>query len=150
MDESLAANELAKPLFNRLAHVYIKTTVPNWLNWASKNNIHPAIYAFVAYNGEKVLRTEYNGEKPHADPRRWEMASKMLYSTNNPYLLRGIIGEGVTAQLVAFCKQTVITLEDVLNHNYTKEDLVRIMELETTDWFENLTYVTEEDLVNLK
>ena len=123
MDESLAANELAKPLFNRLAHVYIKTTVPNWLNWASKNNIHPAIYAFVAYNGEKVLRTEYNGEKPHADPRRWEMASKLLYATNTPHLLRGIIGEGVTAQLVAFCKQTVITLEDVLNHNYTKEDL---------------------------
>ena len=123
MDESLAANELAKPLFNRLAHVYIKTTVPNWLKWASKNNIHPAIYAFVAYNGEKVLRTPYNGEKPHADPRRWEMASKMLYATNNPYLLRGIIGEGITEQLVAFCKQTVITLDDVLNHNYTNEDL---------------------------
>ena len=123
MDESLAANELAKPLFNRLAHVYIKTTVPNWLKWASKNNIHPAIYAFVAYNGEKVLRTKYNGEKPHADPRRWEMASNMLYATNKPYLLRGILGEGITEQLVAFCKQTVITLDDVLNHNYTNEDL---------------------------
>ena len=123
MDESLAANELAKPLFNRLAHVYIKTTVSNWLKWASKNNIHPAIYAFVASNREKVLRTPYNGKEPHADPRRWEMASNMLYETSNPYLLRGIIGEGMTQQLVEFCKQRVITLSDVINHNYTKEDL---------------------------
>ena len=41
--DSLAANEMAKPMFSRFAHVYIKTTTQEWLKWASQNNIHPAI-----------------------------------------------------------------------------------------------------------
>ena len=44
MKDSLAANQIAEPLFNRFAHVYIKTTTESWLKWASENNIHPAIY----------------------------------------------------------------------------------------------------------
>jgi len=35
MKDSLAANQLAEPLFNRFAHVYIKTTTESWLKWAS-------------------------------------------------------------------------------------------------------------------
>ena len=38
MKDSLAANQLAEPLFNRFAHVYIKTTLENWLEWARENN----------------------------------------------------------------------------------------------------------------
>ena len=40
MSESLSANKLAEPLFNRFAHVYIKTTTEKWLKWASENNIY--------------------------------------------------------------------------------------------------------------
>ena len=36
MQDSLAANELAEPLFNRFAHVYIETTVDSWLDWAAE------------------------------------------------------------------------------------------------------------------
>ena len=46
--------------------------------------------------------------------------------------------------------KAIIDTATINSTNYTKEDLVRIMELESADWFENLTYVTEEDLVNLK
>lgn len=123
MEDSLAANKLAEPLFNRFAHVYIKTTVEKWLKWASINNIHPAIYSFVAYRGEDVLRSEYNGEKPNADPRKWEMASKVLYQTNNPEMLRALVGEDITREFIGFCQIKVISLEDVLNDNYTEEDL---------------------------
>ena len=34
LNDSLAANTLAEPLFNRFAHVYINTTIENWLKWA--------------------------------------------------------------------------------------------------------------------
>ena len=95
-EESIAANELAEPLFNRFAHVYIETTPENWLEWASKHGIHPAIYTFIGARGEKSLRTEYTGKEPNADPRKWEMASKMLYATNNPKMLRGLLGEDET------------------------------------------------------
>ena len=123
MSDSLAANELAEPLFNRFAHVYIKTTVEKWLKWASNNHIHPAIYAFIAFRREEVLRSEYDGERPNADPRKWEMASKMLYKTNNPEMLRALVGEEITREFIEFCQIKVITLEDVINGNYSEEDL---------------------------
>jgi len=123
MNDSLAANQLAEPLFNRFAHVYIKTSVESWLKWASEHNIHPAIYAYIAYKKGESLRSKYDGEKPNADPRKWEMASKMLYKTGQPEMLRALIGEDITKEFIEFCNQQVITLEDVLNDNYTESDL---------------------------
>ena len=142
LDDSLAANRLAEPLFNRFAHVYINTTVDSWLKWAStpreeykkldykgvnlKQKIHPSIYAYIAYRsycGKDVLRTPYTGNKPNADPRKWEMASKVLYMTNQPEMLRALIGEELTRDFIEFTRQHIITVEDVLNHNYSSSDL---------------------------
>ena len=142
IEDSLAANQMAEPLFNRFAHVYINTTVESWLKWAvtpdseyeridykeeeKKLKIHPSIYAYIAYKScmkKSVLRTKYDGIKPNADPRKWEMASKVLYATKNPNMLRGLIGEDLTKDFVNFCKQEVITIEDVVNGNYNQSDL---------------------------
>jgi len=123
MSDSLAANKMAEPLFNRFAHVYIKTNTKSWLVWASNSNIHPAIFSFIAYKKDKALRTEYNGETPNADPRKWEMASKMLYKTNNPESLRCLVGSDITREFIAFCKTKVITLDDVLNDRVTDDDI---------------------------
>ena len=123
VNDSLSANHLAEPLFNRFAHVYIETKVDKWLEWANENNIHPAIYAFIAYKKNEALRSKYDGEKPNADPRKWEMASKMLYKTKNPEMLRSLIGRDITREFVAFCNQSVITLNDVLSGNYSEDDL---------------------------
>ena len=123
MKDSLAANQLAEPLFNRFAHVYIKTTTQSWLKWASEHNIHPAIYSYIAYKKGATLRSKYDGEKPNADPRKWEMASKMLYATGSPEMLRALVGEDITKEFVKFCNQQVITLDDVINGNYTDRDI---------------------------
>lgn len=142
LNDSLAANPMAEPLFNRFAHVYINTTVDSWLKWASTPKekyerldyiegektpkIHPAIYSYIAYksySGRNVLRTPYNGEKPNADPRKWEMATKVLYKTNQPEMLRALIGDDLTRDFVEFTKQQVITVEDVINNNYSSADL---------------------------
>lgn len=138
LEDSLAANTMAEPLFNRFNHVYINTTVDDWLSWALTPNdsyerldykkeeskelkIHPAIYAYIACKKEAVLRTKFTGVKPNADPRKWEMASKVLYTTNNPYMLRGLIEEELTNDFVAFCLTKVITINDVINGNYSDE-----------------------------
>ena len=142
MEDSLAANQMAEQMFNRFAHVYINTTVDSWLKWAStpkekyerldykeeetQATIHPAIYAYVAYksyNFVNVLRTPYTGDKPNADPRKWEMASKVLYKTKQPEMLRALIGEDLTRDFTAFVSQQVISVEDVINHNYSSRDL---------------------------
>ena len=71
IEDSLAANQLAEPLFNRFAHVYIRTTLESWLKWASEKNIHPAICSYIAYKNGETLRSKYDGKKPNADPRKW-------------------------------------------------------------------------------
>lgn len=142
LEDSLVANEMAEPLYDRFAHVNIETNAKNWLEWAvtpenlyerldykkedkERPKIHPAIYAYISYKGDEVLRTPYNREhpEPHADPRRWKMASDMLYATNNPSTLRAIVGEDLTKDFIYFCQLPPITIEDVLNGNYTEEEI---------------------------
>ena len=150
MKDSLAANQLAEPLFNRFSHVYIKTTTESWLNWASEYNIHPAIYTFIAYTKGAVLRSDYNGEKPNADPRKWEMASKMLYSTRNPEMLRALVGEDITKEFVAFCNQEVITLNDVINENYNYRDIDFLNTAARYATILGLSQVDEENLEKVR
>ena len=147
MKDSLAANQLAEPLFNRFAHVYIKTTTEGWLKWASENNIHPAIYSYIAYKKGETLRSKYDGEKPNADPRKWEMASKMLYATGSPEMLRALVGEDITREFVEFCKQQAITLDDVINENYTDRD---IQALNTAGRYATTMGLTQVDDDNLE
>ena len=123
IEDSLAANQLAEPLFNRFAHIYIKTTLEGWLKWASEKNIHPAICSYIAYKNGETLRSKYDGKKPNADPRKWEMASKMLYKTEKPEMLRALVGEEITKEFIQFCSQRMITLEDVINENYKDIDI---------------------------
>lgn len=147
MKDSLAANQLAEPLFNRFAHVYIKTTTEGWLKWASEHNIHPAIYSYIAYKKGETLRSKYDGEKPNADPRKWEMASKMLYATGSPEMLRALVGEDITREFVEFCNQQVITLDDVINGNYTDRD---IQALNTAERYATTMGLTQVDNDNLE
>jgi hypothetical protein len=150
LNDSLAANRMAEPLFNRFAHVYINTTAKSWLRWASTPEssykrldnvrlekhpkIHPAVFAYIACKsgrGDEVLRTPFTGELPNADPRKWEMASKLLYSAKQPEMLRSLIGGELTEDFVAFARQRVLTVDDVLGGNYTQED----MEMDTSQKF---------------
>ena len=164
LEDSLAANTMAEPLFNRFNHVYINTTVDSWLNWAltptdsyerldykkddnSKQlKIHPAIYAYIACKKDAVLRTKFTGVKPNADPRKWEMASKVLYQTNNPYMLRGLIGEDLTNDFAAFCKTKVITLQDVINGNYDE----KIFEINSSEKYLTVLALSSANEENLE
>ena len=140
LDDSLAANEMADPLFNRFAHVYINTTTNDWLKWAamdskdyqtlsysSKENpmkIHPAIYAFISYERSyehNILRTPFDGKKPNADPRKWEMASKVLYQTGKPEMLRALIGWDLTKKFIGFCKKKAVCYHDIITKTWDIE-----------------------------
>ena len=146
MADSLAANQIAAPFFNRFAHVYINTTTEKWLAWAKKNHIHPAIYSYIAYKKGETLRSKYDGERPNADPRKWEMASKMLYATGRPEMLRALIGEDITDEFVQFCNQPVITLRNVLQGNYTMAEIESLNTAEKYATTMGLLQAGEEDV----
>lgn len=138
-NESKSANEMSEPLFGRFAHVYINTDSESWLRWAlnrkkegkkllykevsEHHSIHPAIIDFVRINGDRVLRTNYNGITPNADPRKWALASRALYECNNPNVLRAFIGEELTQEFIRFCQMNIITIDDIINNRIKPEEV---------------------------
>ncbi|MGM9850151.1 MAG: ATP-binding protein [Bacilli bacterium] len=146
MKDSLAANKVVEPLFNRCAHVYIKTRLSDWLIWASETGIHPSIYSFMVYKNGAALRSKFDGEKPNADPRKWEMASKVLYSTGQPEMIRSLVGEEITREFCEFCNQKVITLDDVLKGNYDNNFISNLNTAEKYATVVGLSYVNKDNL----
>jgi MoxR-like ATPase len=100
--ESSVAHDLAEPLFGRFAHIYIATTVENWMPWAIKKEINPYVLEFLA-NNDLYLRTQFTGQEGYADPRRWEMASRILDSSGNDFsLLEPIVGRETAQAFIKF------------------------------------------------
>lgn len=138
-NESRSSNGLSEPLFGRFAHVYIDTDSDEWLKWALKrkkegrqlkysepvehDTIHPAIVDYIKINGDKVLRTPYNGKTPNADPRKWALASKALYECNNPNVLRAFVGDEIAKDFIKFSRLHLVTIDDVLNDRCTPESV---------------------------
>ncbi|MBO5556901.1 MAG: ATP-binding protein, partial [Oscillospiraceae bacterium] len=120
--ESSAAHDLAEPLFGRFAHLYIRTTVENWMPWAVRSRINPYVLEFLA-NNDLYLRTPFTGTAGHADPRRWEMVSKALDASGNDLaLLEPIVGRDTAETFIRFFKaqQQLAALG-----TYTDEELSR-------------------------
>ncbi len=120
--ESSAAHDLAEPLFGRFAHIYIRTTVENWMPWAVRSRINPYVMEFLA-NNDLYLRTPFTGTEGNADPRRWEMVSKALDSSGNDFsLLEPIVGRETAESFIRFFKaqQQLAALGE-----YTDEELRR-------------------------
>ena len=121
--ESSSAHDLAEPLFGRFAHVYIRTTVENWMPWAVRSRINPYVMEFLA-NNDLYLRTPFTGTEGNADPRRWEMVSKALDSSDNDFsLLAPIVGRDAAEAFIRFFKarQELAALGE-----YTDEELSRL------------------------
>ncbi|MBR5430581.1 MAG: hypothetical protein IK116_08680, partial [Firmicutes bacterium] len=120
--ESSSAHDLAEPLFGRFAHIYIRTTVENWMPWAVRSRINPYVMEFLA-NNDLYLRTPYTGNEGHADPRRWEMVSRVLDHSGNDFsLLAPIVGRDTAEAFIRFfrAQQQLAALG-----HYSDEELAR-------------------------
>lgn len=101
-EESSVAHDLAEPLFGRFAHIYIKTTIENWMPWAVSKKINPYVMEFLA-NNDLYLRTAFTGAEGYADPRRWEMVSRLLDSSDNDFgLIEPILGHDTAEAFIRF------------------------------------------------
>ena len=70
--------------------------------WAVRKRINPYVMEFLA-NNDLYLRTSFTGTEGYADPRRWEMASRILDSTDNDFsLLEPIVGRDTAEAFIRF------------------------------------------------
>ncbi|MBR2539312.1 MAG: ATP-binding protein [Mogibacterium sp.] len=121
--ESSVAHDLAEPLFGRFAHIYIRTTVENWMPWAVRKSINPYVMEFLA-NNDLYLRTAYTGTEGYADPRRWEMVSRVLDSSDNDFaLIEPIVGHETAEAFIRFFRSQE-EMADIAR--YTEEELARM------------------------
>ena len=129
--ESSASHDLAEPLFGRFAHLYIRTTVENWMPWALRQRINPYVLEFLA-NNDLYLRTPYTGAEGHADPRRWEMVSKALDSSGNDFsLLAPIVGRDTAEAFIRFFKaqQQISALAEFTDEEISRFGVARRYQL---------------------
>lgn len=137
-EESESAYNMPEPLFRRFdAHIYLDLDLPSWLEWGSekksndqsRTKIHPLIASFVASNAKEVFYSAYDTDNPpkHAvDPRGWEQVSDILYDNNNCLsfsLIKNKVGDEIATSLVEFAKNPPLTIEDIIEENYTQEDI---------------------------
>ena len=121
--ESSVAHDLAEPLFGRFAHIYIRTTVENWMPWAVRKGINPFVMEFLA-NNDLYLRTSFTGTEGYADPRRWEMVSRILDSSDNDFaLIEPIVGRDTAEAFIRFFRAQE-EMADLVK--YTDEEIAHL------------------------
>lgn len=138
--DSGAAYNMPSPLFRRMpGHIYLKLNLPEWLEWASEKsarypgnskrmNVHPLVSSFLA-TYPNAFYSAYDEENPPQfaiDPRGWEQVSDIIYDNNNVIrreLLENKIGPDNAAALMAFAREPMLSLDDVVNGNYGPNDI---------------------------
>ena len=139
MEESLAANEIAQPLFSRFAHLFIETNFKNWFDWACAKGLHPAVLTYHYKNKGENLRTDYTGTSPNCDPRRWEMVSNVLKATHELSVVENVIDKKVADDFIKFCATPVVPLEAIVENDLYAE--ATLLAPEWKDGNESLMYV---------
>lgn len=119
ISDSSIAHTAVEPLKSRVSHIQVEITLSEWLEWAYDKGIHPYITGFLKNNPD-YLRTQFDGNKPHCDPRRWAMASNVLYATGNPNSLVGLVDSDVLTKFIDFCKLS----EDMTIDTFLKLDSI--------------------------
>jgi MoxR-like ATPase len=84
VNDMSAVVDMPKALCNRFVHFYVRPNSDAWLEWATKNGIHPHIVYFIRKNPKYISTFDDAKESTEthawATPRTWEMLSKVLFA----------------------------------------------------------------------
>lgn len=100
--------EMSAPMRTRIApHIVVHPSPEEWVQWARKNDIHPAIIAFLPQHEE--LFYDYDKKSKaltYASYRTWAMASEVCKSIKDMEILRkalaGTVGPGAASEFMGF------------------------------------------------
>lgn len=166
--DNLAAYPLTNALFRRFCHIYFEVNKEQWLDWAmgirnkveelkptekqNRAKIHPAIVAYLMSRDENVLNQDLDEENPEivTDPRKWEIASNVLYATNNPKALIPALGEDITADFVDFVTKCNISVNDVMENSFNPNSFKNLDIASKLSNIMSLTTAKEEELPKVR
>lgn len=149
---------LDEELFKLFAHVYLYDNFNTNLKkmnskLENKENdekeLHPLFYTFILNCHQTTINAlsgEYDGIHPYPNKQTLFLASKLLYSTKTPEMLRSLIGELSTYRLLKFINNQNITIEDIVNDNFDE----RCLNLNYSQKMSLIVKLTEVDEKNVK
>lgn len=111
VEDNAAAQDMPTALANRFRHVYFRSSVEDWDEWATleSSGIHPFVVAYLRNHKDKLNTFDpRSSEKAFASPRSWEMTSILMYEygdLDDPTLTKaiaGTVGTGVAMEFDSF------------------------------------------------
>ena len=100
---------MSSALANRMMHFEMEADIEDWAAWATVNEIHPSVVAFLRFKPKMLLDTEdQNLERGFPTPRSWAKVGRMCVLTKNETRLRkevyGLVGTSAGHQFMEFYK----------------------------------------------
>lgn len=103
---------MSTALVNRMFHVQLKASVPQWLRWAYENELHPYVTDYISQRPDHLFSEPPKTEEPYSTPRSWHMLSDALKEYGDaisPETLKilayGCLTPSHAAMFLAFMKQ---------------------------------------------
>lgn len=116
-------DELDPALLDRFLHFKLHVNADSWLDWATENNVHKTIIAYISNSKDKLYVKDENASI-FPTPRSWVKLSELLNSYEDKNLdnqallynlISGKIGHTVGAQFQTYYKENsvIVTVGDV-------------------------------------
>ena len=116
VEDRAVATTMSSALANRFLHVELESHADDWLDWATKHEIHPSVSGFIRFRPEMLFnQQDENLERGWPSPRSWERVSTMMkVLPEDEELLRrtvyGLIGNRAGVEFIAF-HQTAVRMD---------------------------------------
>ena len=128
-------------VYDNFINIVIDENTNSLVEWALENRIHPSIYSYLVHTKEEIEET--------LNLKRWEIASKILYKTNQPEILRGIIGLEETQEFISFSKKPIISIKEIINNETNDLDGLSTKDKKVLVYRLALLSKEDEETVNL-
>lgn len=116
-------DELDPALLDRFLHFKLHVNADSWLDWATENDVHKTIIAYISNSKDKLYVKDENAAI-FPTPRSWVKLSELLKSYEDKNidnqdlmynLIAGKIGHTVGAQFMTYYKENsvIVTVADI-------------------------------------
>ena len=78
-EDNAIVRPLSSALVNRMVHVQLRVSVPEWLLWASGQGIHAWVIDYIRSRPDHLCSPAPKIEEPFSTPRSWHMLSDQLH-----------------------------------------------------------------------
>jgi len=70
---------MSSALINRMVHVQLAVSHPEWMAWAVEHGLHPLVLEYLTLRPDQLWSQPHKHEAPFSTPRSWHMLSDALH-----------------------------------------------------------------------